>query len=236
VKPFIADICIPTYNEEKNLDNCLYHLSVQTLYREDLLNIIIADYKQDHSDEKKELKEILGKYKNITLVNVRRDGIAYARNQGIRLGGTAPNIISFDADSYYNRQDAIEKMIAPLIPDRTGFSSGLLTHCDLQIDGKDKSDTVSPIVFKVASIAYKVLPLTMGQCMAFSRTAFDMIDGFRDEIFVKGIPGEDWDFTIRLCMKFGHMAKVYIPDVVVYTSNRRHKNLANILDYTKDYR
>jgi glycosyltransferase involved in cell wall biosynthesis len=235
---YICDLCIPAKDEGKTIGATLEKLSKQTVYQQGLMRIIIANY--NPYNEVTETEQAASFYEHAVVVPVLKTGIGHARNLAVR-AGDANFIVSFDADSYYSRMDAVERLIEPLVKDYpkddNDRTKTRLTHCDIKFTGKStKTTSVHSMVLDMFSGLYRVLPVTMGSCMAFERSAYERIGGFKE---IEGLPGEDWDFTARMCLNFSVATKKYVKGVTVYSSDRRHSNFKNegldIFNYDKHY-
>ena len=244
---YLVDLVIPTKNEEKYIGKTLMMLSRQTWYMKGLVRVIIADY---NPYDEPSTTQVLGKeYKNVKIVNVHKEGIGHARNVGI-LYGDAPFVISFDADSFYDRNDAIAKMITPLIKDfeikDSNPNKARLTVCNIRFDNdykqqeegqKDYTKLFMDSLNFITGIINIHMPFGMGSSMAFTRPTFDKLNGFRE---LSNVVGEDVDFALRVCINFSINAKKPINDVVVIASSRRHSKMIKdpslFVDYNKTIR
>ena len=239
--PYQIDICIPTLNEEKYIGRTLLALSQQTLYKRGLVQIIIGDYAPEGKPNKFEIDDIVSRFEYVKKISVFKKGIGYARNVTIN-NGISPYVVNFDADCRYNRIDALELLLKPLLVRlEDGSPETLMTNCDIVLDDAEKknaqTDTFEDKLFTVASLFYRMFPISMGPCLMFSREAFSLIGGFRE--LPQNVPGEDWEFVFRFCQNFSIRAKKWVNDVVVIASNRRHKNLLKdpfTLDYSRQFR
>lgn len=239
---YLLDLIIPTKDEEKYISKSLDMLARQTWVQKGLVRIIIANY--NPYDEPDPTEEIVKEYKHVKVVNVHKQGIGYARNVGVR-AGDCNFIISFDADSYYDRNDAIERMILPLIsdfekPDKDP-NKKRITVCNVKYDGDFKQDKTTSVFMNslnfITTMVNIYMPFAMGSSMAFTRETFDKIGGFRE---LTNIVGEDVDFAFRVCMNFSINAKQSVDDVTVISSSRRHSKLIKdptlFIDYSKSVR
>ena len=233
----LIDICIPTYNEGKYINKTLNELSKQTLFQKGKVNIIVGDYDPEKNGNVYAIVKQFGNLVNY--IPIYKQGIGYARNRAIA-SGQSPYVVNFDADCHYNREDALELLLEPLLPKEEGAPEALLTHCDIKLeedDSKQKVDEFTDNLFNFLSIAYRYVPVVMGPCMMFTRDAFNMVGGFRE--LPPSVPGEDWEFVYRFCIAFSIRAKKWIRDVVVIASARRHKHLTKdpfALNYNRQYR
>lgn len=239
---YLVDLIIPTKNEQNYIGKTLDMLGRQTWVQKGIVRIILADY--NPYDDPNETIEIAKEYKHVSVVNVHKEGIGYARNIGIK-GGDCKFIISFDADSFYDRNDAIEKMILPLMADydknNKDPNKKRLTVCNVKYDDDHKKDKSTNMLMDSLNIITTMvniyMPFAMGSSMAFTRDVYNRVGGFRE---LKNIVGEDIDFAFRVCMNFSINAKQSVDDVTVISSSRRHSKFINdpslFIDYSKSIR
>lgn len=244
---YLVDVVIPTKNEAKYIGKTLTMLTKQTLYKTGKVRIIIANY--NPYDESDPMEVLAREYKHVKVINVHKEGIGHARNVGVSYGD-APFIISFDADSYYDRNDAIQKMVMPLARDYyiddKDPNKARLTVCNIRFDNdyekpeEGKSDYTKMFLNSLNFITGVInihSPFGMGSSMAFTRDVFNKINGFRE---LPNLVGEDVDFALRVCVNFSINAKKPINDVVVISSSRRHSKLIKdpslFVDYSKSPR
>src|SRR3982751_5011835 len=114
----LVDVCIPSYREEGYIEYTLDKLMNQTLWKEELMNIVVGEYTDNPKHMKGErtsyLRELCGKNK-VLHVYVPRKGVGFARNWTIMNGSISDIIMNFDADSKFDRNDAVRIMIEPIL-------------------------------------------------------------------------------------------------------------------------
>lgn len=100
-------VIIPTYNTSKYIEECLKSI-VETKY-ENLEVIIIDDSSTD--DTCKIINSFTHQYKYIKIYNIKHQGVAFARNVGIKKA-TGDYLVFVDSDDYiiYNIFDEINKI------------------------------------------------------------------------------------------------------------------------------
>jgi glycosyltransferase involved in cell wall biosynthesis len=110
----MISIVIPVYREQTYLPRTLKALTSQTIIKD--CEIILAEYNPDYSTYTREVaKEFYEKYKiPIFIKDVFSAGIAHARNEGV-VASRGQYFVNFDADARFNKTDALERMVAPLI-------------------------------------------------------------------------------------------------------------------------
>ena len=228
---FLADVCIPTMNEKGYIERTLSNLTQQTLYKRGNIHIVAADYKDSLNAEDKFLEELCKKFKYITYLPVFRKGIGYARNMAVS-AALSDIFVSFDADSIYNRPDALELMIAPILR-----KEAQLTNCEtMLVDFNTGQVKTRPSnIYEFASnlgTALERFILARGPSLTVSREAYTRVGGFRDVD-----AGEDYYMAIDVCLEFSIRAKKFIEDVKVLTSDRRAKGWdkhgLSAMDYSK---
>ena len=117
-----VSVIIPTYNEEKDICECLKSLLKQS-YK--ILEVIIVD---DGSTDKtiKRIREFLKKYKlNLKIIKQNHRGPGKARNLGTE-NARGKILIVIDADMTFDR-NYIKNLIKPILKDKTGKVMGT-TH------------------------------------------------------------------------------------------------------------
>lgn len=106
-----VSVVIPTYNEEKVIEDCLESLSKQT-YR-DLEIIVVDDGSTDSSKFKVQSAKLQLKIKNLRLLQQEHRGAGAARNLGTK--HVSGDILVFvDADMTFDK-NFIRKLIAPIV-------------------------------------------------------------------------------------------------------------------------
>ena len=124
----LVDVCIPSYKEEGYIEHTLDKLMNQTLWKEELMNIVVGEYTDNPRHVKGEkssyLQELCHKNK-ILHTFVPRKGVGFARNWTILNGSVSDIIMNFDADSKFNRNDAVQLMVNPIL-NRGGTE---MTYC-----------------------------------------------------------------------------------------------------------
>lgn len=218
-----VSIVIPTYNES-DLYDTLVKLRKQTVFDKYETEIIIADYDPQHNEktwrawEKFYPKEREQEFTSI-FVGVFRKGIAYARHEGIR-NSSGKIIVNFDADAHYNRDDAIELCIDPIIR-----GEAVITCCDNLlnpnlIDSKshyNENVLLVKFAYTVSDQIQQTAPIvTLEPGMCFTRHAYDYVGGFQD---VK--QSEAHFLSAKIIYNFGLESKKHIKDVTVFVSPRR---------------
>lgn len=218
MKP-IVDVVIPAYNEKGYIDKTLYSLAEQTLYKKGKVSIIVGDYKDDLNIDEKDTYEEVKKYEHARYIPVLQKGISFARNHIISTASKSDIIMNFDADSIFNRPDAIEKMISPIL------NEGLrLTNCECilydfsnKVPAKNKTQNLYEFASIVGSSLEKTL-FARGPGLTIEKEAFYKVGGFRD------VPvGEDYFMAFDICSTYTVFAKRFINGVSVLSSDRRAK-------------
>ena len=94
-----VSVCIPVYNAEKFISECLDSLVKQTLREIEI--ICVNDGSTDSSPEI--IKQYQKKYKNIKLINQKNQGLGGARNTGIE-NATGKYVGFVDADDFVDEE------------------------------------------------------------------------------------------------------------------------------------
>lgn len=97
-KPKVS-VCIPVYNAEKYISECLDSLIKQTLREIEI--ICVNDGSTDNSPEI--IKQYQKKHKNIKLINQKNQGLGGARNTGIE-NATGKYVGFVDADDFVDEE------------------------------------------------------------------------------------------------------------------------------------
>lgn len=227
---FLLDLAIPTFNEKKLIERTLYHLTQQELYKKGKVHIIIADFKNELNIDDIYMEDLCKKIEHITYIPVFRKGIAFARNTAFKEGAKTDIFMNFDADGCFNRTDAIDMMISPIL-DKTA----VMTNCETILFDFDKNEPISNVknAYVVLSTIGNILErsiLSRGPGITCSREAFEEIGGFRDVML-----SEDYFFALDIIREYGMLQKKFIDGVKILTSARRaiafDEHGTNILDY-----
>lgn len=126
-----TSVVIPVFKEEEYLRPVLHELLKQTcMFR---CEIILSEYNPDNSQFTRQLIREFKQMSHvpIRLVEVQERGIPLARHEGI-MAARGEIICDFDADAVWNRIDALEMMIEPIVEGRA-----VMTNCDNMIDLTD---------------------------------------------------------------------------------------------------
>ena len=103
-----VSVIIPTYNEEKDIFNCLKSLESQTLKN---FEIIVVD---DGSKDK--TREVVKKFKKVKLIEGEHKGPGFSRNLGAKQA-RGEILILIDADMTFDK-DYIKNLTTPLFKDK----------------------------------------------------------------------------------------------------------------------
>jgi len=120
----LVSIIIPTYNEEKDIAECLKSLKIQSL--RNFETIIVDDGSTDRTIE-------IAKKFRVKIVKGEHRGPGYSRNLGARTA-RGSILVFVDADMTFDK-DYLKNLIAPLIKDKRLIGS---TH-DYEIAGNLKN-------------------------------------------------------------------------------------------------
>ncbi len=107
MKPLVS-VIIPTYNEEKDIGNCIKSLNSQSFKN---IEIIVVD---DGSTDK--TREIVKKFSKVKLITGEHKGPGYSRNIGSKKA-KGQILIFIDSDMEFDK-DYIKNLINPIIMDK----------------------------------------------------------------------------------------------------------------------
>jgi glycosyltransferase involved in cell wall biosynthesis len=112
-----VSVVIPTYNEERDIGECLKSLGKQSFRNFEI--IVVDDGSRDRT------REIARKFKKVKLILGAHRGPGFSRNLGARKAGG--NILVFvDADMTFDK-DYLKNLVNPILKDKTGKIIGT-TH------------------------------------------------------------------------------------------------------------
>ncbi len=234
---YLCDLVIPCYKEIGYAERTISALMQQNLYKQGRIHIVIGEYIDPTNPTDDELKKFCNKYQHIDYVHIDKKGIAYARNMAIRVACFAPIIMNFDADCIFSRNDAVDKLLRPIL---TG--EAILTNCKTILYDFAAQKPIEVLdngfyysISRAASVCEKFLPIARGPGLTFTRKVYDKVGGFPDVL-----AGEDYLITFNISMQETVFQKRFIDDVLVFTSDRRAKAYnsmgANAVDYNIAFR
>jgi glycosyltransferase involved in cell wall biosynthesis len=229
-------VCIPCLDEKGYIETTLENLAGQTLFKKGKVHIILAEYKDQLNLDDDYLSKYVEKMEHVTYLPVFQKGIAVARNAAIT-NAKSNVIVNFDADCIFDRTDAIEKMIHPILN-----QEAMLTNCETKYFDFTtfKPVEIGTNIYDIASRVVSPLErfiIARGPGLTVSKAAFWSVGGFRDTSV-----GEDYLLGIDICMRYSIHVKKFIDEVKVFASNRRAKNSTidkdhlKVFDYSNKYR
>lgn len=219
---YLTDLIVPCYHEKGYIEKTIDFITKQTLYQKGLMNVVIGEYR-DSIDNNMEggdyLEKLCKSLDNFTYVVVPQKGISYARNYSILKGSKSNIICNFDADSIFNRTDAMEYMIRPILN-----GDAVLTNCQcILFDFKNShsinqgpSTDIYSFLSKIGDELEKHFFFSRGPGLTVTREAFIKVGGFRSVDVA-----EDYWLAFDVCYEYGLLKKKFIPEVKVLTSDRR---------------
>jgi glycosyltransferase involved in cell wall biosynthesis len=223
---FLVDVCIPTYNEKGFIERTLSNLAAQELYKKDKVHIIIGDYKDELNMDDDYLANVCKRLKHVTYIPVFIKGIANARNIIISESSKTNIIMNFDADSVFNRADAIERMIHPILHKEVKLTNCETVLYDFNADRMIPKTPQAPNFYEFASnigTSLEKYLFARGPGLTVDKDAYLAVGGFRDVSVA-----EDYLLSMDICLEYSIRAKRFIPEVKVLTSNRRAKSFADV--------
>lgn len=217
----MVDVVIPTFNERGYIERTFKNLTDQTLYKKDKVHIIVADYKNILNDDDDYLRELCDSFEHISYLTVPRKGIGFARNMAVEALSRSNIILNFDADCLFNREDAIELMIAPIIAGEARITNCEAVKYDMATNMIVADHHLNDLTGLLEALTKKAekLAIGRGQGLTVDKNTFYSVNGFRD------IPQwEDYFLTWDICTRYSIYCKKYIRDVICFKSNRHDKN------------
>jgi len=206
----IISVIIPTYNEEKNIENCLKALQKQTLPR-DKYEIIVVD-----GNSKDRTVKIAKKYTDKVIQQIS-EGIGGARNDGVKIA-KSELIATTDADTIvpsfwlkriihdFSKRKKIVMVYGPMWP------------IEKKIKYKISLNLINAINFFLYKLG--IFYATIGNNTSFRKKEFILLGGYSNLL-----AGDDYD----LSMKFRRIGKLYYDrGISVKTSLRRSEKFGII--------
>ena len=180
--PPLISVIVPCYNHGVYLFECLNSITGQTYHP---LEIIVID---DGSEDPhtRDVLEILGRDKRLTVIRQPNRGPSAARNRAISFA-TGSYILPVDADNYL-APDAIECLYRVI---KSAPGDVKFVYQNQQFFGNRTDYAIQP--------SYNLYSLLQDNycdtCALIDRSVFDEGIRFREEI---GLGHEDWDFFLQL--------------------------------------
>jgi hypothetical protein len=231
---YLVDVCIPVYKEKGYLERTLKALTHQTLYQQGRVHIIIGEYKPPGEHISHYVGSLCTQYKDVDYVKIPKRGIGFARGHMVDKASLSDIIMCFDSDSVFNRYDAIEIMINPILR-----GQALLTNCqsiswDFDRNRKSKFDIDIYKLYDITAALSELLLFSRGQGLTVSKHAYYGVGGFEDVHQM-----EDTFLSWNVVCKYGLFAKKFINAVKILTSDRRARGFEKIgkkaFDYKENY-
>lgn len=223
---YLCDIAIPTYNEKGFIERTLNNLTAQDLYKKDKVHIIIGDYKDELNMDDDYLANICKQLKHVTYVPIFMKGIANARNIIITEASKSNIIVNFDADSVFNRVDAVERMIHPILNKEAKLTNCETLLFDFSNDTMIPKTPSNPNFYEFASnigTSLEKYLFARGPGLTVDKDAYYRVGGFRNVTVA-----EDYLLSMDICLEYSIRAKRFISEVKVLTSNRRAKSFVDV--------
>jgi len=180
----MISVIIPTYNEEKNIENCLKSLLNQTLPR-DKYEIIVVDGRSEDRTVK-----IARKYADKVILQ-KSEGVGGARNDGIKLA-KYDLIATTDADCIAPR-DWLERIVKNF--ENKDIVCVYGQQKPLENTFKNKISLKLSNIFIFFAYFFNIY-LTVGANMAFRKKSFLSVGGYKSYS-----AGDDFELPLRLKKK-----------------------------------
>jgi len=209
---YIFSICLPAYNEENNIVECL-----NTLFNQDMpqkyYEVIVAD---DASTDKT-LKLLENYPMNIKIIKGKKNlGITGNRNRASK-NAEGKILLHTDADCRYP-----PNFLHRLYDDFKLFSNLYVAVGSVCMPRMDENPSTADWLLMIGLIPHWSWIGATGNGFAVYKKIFDNIEGFKDKE-VKG--REDLYLWERLERKYGRMRLLIDPALISYISLRRiHKD------------
>ncbi|MEM4322710.1 MAG: glycosyltransferase family A protein [Candidatus Nitrosocaldaceae archaeon] len=202
----MIDICIPTYNDAKELRDTLIMFQNQT-YKD--YEIYVADYDPEGN---RETMNVALEY-NANVIIVDKKGIGYARHLATIYGNNSI-ILNWDADARFTRDTDLEYCLDYMISNDLDLAhiihrwrKGSFNVLDFQEIG-----------WQIMNYPRNFLPLTFTPGLFIKRDVYNELNGFKDI--------KQWEDVELGLNAFFHNKKIsIIPNVHIEVSARRVKAL-----------
>jgi len=200
---YLVSAIVSTYNSENFIRGCLEDLVNQTLYRKDLVEIIVID-SGSQENEQSIVREFQKKYSHIRYERTERETLYAAWNRGIKLA-QGKYITNANTDDRHNKA-ALEVLATALekSPD-IGLAYGDCLITERHNETFENNSSKSCYIFPECSIRQILTRQFFGPQPMWRRSVHQSVGCFNPEYTVQG----DYDFFIRLAMKHGG---IHIPE------------------------
>lgn len=228
---FKISVIIPTYNEEKYLENCIKHIIDQTLsFEENIQLILVDDNSKDNSH--KIAKKYEKKYPNniITAITEKNSGSGgRPRNIGIDLA-TGKYLMFSDADDYFELNafeimyNAIEERKADFVISNWNYADENGTPWENPVFDLNRFEN-----FKLDIKDYKnsIWVMNSSMCNKIFNREFILKNNIK---CLENIPGEDTYFSMNA---FLNTKNVYYIKDITYYYRQRNNSLKTALQFSE---
>ena len=191
----MISVVVPTYNEEKNIENCLKSLLNQTLSRKEYEIIVVDGYSKDKT------VEIAKKYSD-KVIQQKSKGVGGARNDGIGVS-KGEIIATTDADCIIPK-NWLEKIKQSFENKKVVCVYGQQEPLEYTFKNKISLKLSNLLIF---TTYFFNIYMTVGANMAFRKKPFLEIGGYNNNS-----AGDDFELPLRLKKKgkFYHNPKMRI--------------------------
>lgn len=214
-------IVVPVYNVERYVRKCLLSIVDQEdeLFK-DIEVIIVNDGTKDTSVE--QIKDLVDKYENITLINQENQGLSVARNNGMEKA-KGDYIWFVDSDDWISR-DAL-KVLMPHLNDENDIITIAYTRVT------ENEETVQNVYFNEPktfsgkeTFRHRCEFSTMAQRGIYRKAFMEK----NNLVFMPGIYSQDDE----LCLRASYLAEMVtlVPQPIYYflrTTGESHKSIMN---------
>lgn len=191
-------IIITCFNLGEYLDDAL--INIINYPNNDILEIILINDGSTNPNTISIVNRLENLYPNILVINQKNQGLAKARNNGIKIA-KGEYIIPLDADNKL-RQSFIEESIKLL----DNYKEVEVVHGNAQFFGTRQG------LWKVdkAVVEEMVLNNKIDACACFRKKTWEALGGYDERMPLMGF--EDWDLWLRMFakgMKFKYVDKIF---------------------------
>lgn len=224
-------VCVPAFSEGQGIVRTIDKLLEQFAFQRNDAEIVVADYDPDGNGETRKAVEDNYEAPGVRVIPVHARGIAHARNMAIMVA-RGKYIVCFDADTEFERPDALDLLTIPLATGSAVFT------CADNVFPAGELDPNSPaaIYLNGCCIFQRSAPVCcLEPGFSFTKSAYMAVGGFDDVNWAEGLR-----LSSKFLFNYGAQCKKHIEDVKVITSARRAKKLGElgfgVFDYTNAIR
>lgn len=189
-------VIIPARNEEKHLPNIIRDLAKQNFPKEKYEVIVVDDFSEDRTfDVVKELMDVLELDLKVIRLESEETGKKHSITKGVN-EAKFPVIITTDADCQIGEEWL--KTYGDSFSEETKMLAGpVALEGDSIFSEMQKIEYAGLMGYGAFSIQKKIAGMCSGANLAFSKTAFQEVGGYKDNLF---LPTGDDEFLLYAMM------------------------------------